>query len=283
MPEAATAEPTTAAAAPPAAAPAAAPAHAAAEPATAPAAAPAAAEPTLLAEVAGKAAEPDLAWLPEKYHVKDAAGKIDLTASARKMAAGHDFFEKKVGAGDLPPKEAGEYQVNVPEEFKDVFKPDDPMLAEFREAALKEGLTQRQFDLFMTEAVKRLPSLVEQQVQLKRSEAEAELRKAWPDQAVYAENLKAVNRAVSAYQQSAPTEFEQLMGKFGNDPDAIRLLAWVGAQMRTDGPVHDAEAAVMNNRAREAELMDEIPKLPRNDPRRAKLQAELNQLRGLRM
>lgn len=264
----------------PAAAPApAAPAAAAPAPAPAPAAAPdpapanGTAQPTALA-TAAQAQSFD--WIPEKFRVKGDGDALDLTASARKIEEHRAHLEKRLGAGDLPPKTADEYKVAVPDEYKDVYDPkSDPMLNEFRAEAHKHGLTQAQFDFTIGEFFRRAPQLIERDVALKAEECTAALRQVWADETTYRRETSAALRAVQTY---GAGDAEQLIARYGNDPLFIRAMARIGAEIKEDQPPAGTGAAAPDFDKRVAELQDEIPKLPRGDGRRAAMQAELDAL-----
>lgn len=251
----------------------------------APAAAPAPAAGAAPAPAAGAAAPnalqagapaPTFDWMPEKYRVAAADGKLDMEASAKKLADGYANAVKRIGTGDLPPESADKYAVTVPDEFKEAFKADDKMLAEFRSQAHAKGLTQGQFDFVLGEFFKRVPALAEQQTELARSECEAELRKSWPREDDYRGNLTAAFRAATAY---GGPDAEALIADYGNDPRMVRLLAAIGKELREDSPPADSlPAAPADIDKRIAELQDAIPKLPRADARRTAMQSEFEAL-----
>lgn len=243
----------------------------AAAPAPAPAPTPA---PTALEAAAAQPPATD--WIPEKFRVKGQGDEIDLAASARKIEEHRAHLEKRLGAGDLPPKTADEYTVSVPDAYKDAFKPEsDPLLAEFRAEAHKHGLTQAQFDFAIGEFFKRAPQLVERDVELKAEECAAELRKTWADETVYRRETSAALRAVKAYGQA---DAEQLIARYGNDPLFIRAMARIGAEIKEDSPPAEAQMSQVDFDSRVAELQEQIAKLPRGDGRRVALQAEYDAL-----
>jgi hypothetical protein len=44
-----------------------------------------------------------MAWLPEKYRVTGADGKIDLEASGKKLGEGYAAAAARLGTGEVPP------------------------------------------------------------------------------------------------------------------------------------------------------------------------------------
>jgi hypothetical protein len=244
-------------------------------PAPAAAAAPPPAEPSLLASVTD---EPDLSkTIPEKFHVKGADGKLDVAASVAKAEEHRAHLEKRAGTGDLPPKTADDYTITVPEELKAAFDPaKDPLLGEFRAEAHKRGLTQGQFDFVLAEFFKRVPQLGDQLADHDRAKAEAEVRAEWKDEPTFQKNLVAARRAVVAY---AGKDADTVLARYGNDATFVRMFAKIGAEMKEDkGVPGDAGLGDLDFGKRAIELRTEIVKLPKGDPRRVAMQAELDGL-----
>ena len=235
--------PASAPAAPAASAPAASPAPGATD-AAAPAAAPAPAaslfsdkpaDPPAGAATTGetKPLEGRPEWLPEKYAVIGADGKLDLQASSQKLAEGYAAAAKRIGTGDLPPESPDAYKDSpVPEAFKDV--PLDPELTRsFRERAHKAGLTQSQLDFVMGEYFSVVPSVLNAAASLSADEARAELSKVWSSPAELQRNMTAAERAVSLM----PGELqEQIRTKYGTDPVFWQFAAQFGRETREDRP-----------------------------------------------
>lgn len=240
--------PATPAATAPAASPAPASAPAAAPTASAPAAAPTAApapadslfskpadapaaDPGKPGDAKPTEARPD--WLPEKYAVIGADGKLDLQASSQKLAEGYAAAAKRIGTGDLPPESPDAYKDSpVPEAFKDV--PLDPELTRsFRERAHKAGLTQSQLDFVMGEYFSVVPSVLNAAASLSADEARAELSKVWSSPSELQRNMTAAERAVSLM----PGELqEQIRTKYGTDPVFWQFAAQFGRETREDRP-----------------------------------------------
>ena len=249
------------------------PATTAPPPAAAPAPAPAPApEPSLLAD-AGQAASID--WIPEKFRVNGADGKLDLTASAKKVEEHRSHLEKRLGAGDIPPKTADEYKLTLPEELKDAIKADDPLLADFRAKALAVGFTQAQFDTAIGEYLTRATQFVEQKDEASRSTCESSLREVWKTEDEYRAQISAGFRAVQTFAPNA----EAMLAKFGNDPEFVRFAAAIGKEIKEDRPPSEGTGVPPADFAvRAAALRDEIAKMPHHDPRRKQLQGEYDSL-----
>ena len=232
------------------AAPAAAPAPAAAAPAAQAPAAPAApaattapeslihgdpAAPAVDATKPGDApADPFAALLgkvPEKFHVKGEGDKLDQAATLAKALEHRDHLEKRLGAGDLPPKTAAEYAFELPEEFKD-FQLKDERLAGFKEQALAKGVTGEQFKWMMGEYIKAVPDLMEGAAAMTATQARAELQKVWTQPADMDTGIDNAGRALRAL----PKDLVEATRELGTNPAFLRAMSHFGAQLREDRP-----------------------------------------------
>ncbi len=170
-------------------------------------------------------------WLPEKYAVLGADGKLDLAASSQKLADGYSNAVKRIGTGDLPPESPDAYKDSpIPDEFKDV--PLDPELTRsFRERAHKAGLTQSQLDFVMGEYFGVVPSLLNAQASFTADQARAELSKVWSNPAELQANMTHAERAVSAL--PGPLA-QQVREKYGTDPLFWQFAAQYGREVGED-------------------------------------------------
>ena len=204
-------------------------------------AAPAAASVLAAGAASTAAAQPGtptdpLAWLPAKHRVFGDDGKtLNLEASARKVAEAYGHAERRIGSGELPPKTAEEYKVNVPAALGDKFKAEDlgkdPMLRAFFKDAHAAGMTQKQIDMTIGAWLERAPALVQGVKQLDERAATAELRKTWATDAEFTEGVQRAFRAGKAF---AGADFEGILGDYGNDPRIVRMLAAVGKELAED-------------------------------------------------
>lgn len=234
-PDAGAAAPSAAPAAPAAGAPAAAPAPAApeslihGEPAAAPPASPDGKADTPPAGTPDPLADL-LAKLPEKFQVK-AGDKLDAAASLAKALEHRDHLEKRLHAGDVPPKSEAEYAFQPPEEFKDFTFKEDRLNA-FKKEALAAGITGKQYEFMMNSYLKAVPDLMEGAAAMSAAEARAELGKVWttPDQ--LQAGLADAQRAL----RGLPADLQEATREFGTNPAFLRAMAHMGAQMREDRP-----------------------------------------------
>ena len=202
-------------------------------PAAAPAPAAGAADPAAPGAVdpAAAAAPGEFDHIPEKYRVTGADGKLDLTASTKKLADGLSAAVKRIGTGDLPPETPAAYTFKVPDALKDV--PVDQVLQPFRDRAHKAGLTQAQFEFVAGEYFELVPQMLDGAAKVKAEDARAELQKVWTSPADFETNLSASARAVAALPKDLQ---EQVHAKFGTDPLALQAFAALGREMREDTP-----------------------------------------------
>lgn len=185
------------------------------------------------AGAAGGAADPN-AWLPAKHRVFGEDGKtLNLEASARKVAEAYGHAEKRIGIGDLPPKSADDYKVNVPQALAEKIKTEDLAgnagFKEFLGKAHAAGLTQAQVDVVVGDFLERSLAVQSGMKQLTEQEATAALKETWKSDQEYKTNVQAAFRAGQAY-----GDIDKLMDKYGNDPDFIRFAANVGKELSED-------------------------------------------------
>lgn len=252
-------EATTAEAPAPTAAPAAAPAATAAAPA-APAATPAASAPAAPAapeslihgdpaaapaadgtKPADAPADPFAALLgkvPEKFHVKGEGDKLDPAATLAKALEHRDHLEKRLGAGDLPPKSAAEYAFEMPDDLKDFALKEDRVTA-FKEEALAKGITGEQFKWMMSSYLKAAPDLMEGAAAMTASQARAELQKIWTQPAEMDQGIDNASRALRAL----PKDLVEATRELGTNPAFLRAMSHFGAQLREDRPPGDGGGA----------------------------------------
>lgn len=191
---------------------------------------------SLLAQGAGEAQ--GLSWLPEQFRVKDGE-KIDLAASARKLAESYTQLQTVTRSAGLPPKEPTDYKVTVPEALAGKWDPSkDARLGEFQKKAHALGLSQKQFDLVLGEFFDRMQALPAAQAAASFDQAKAELQKVWATPEAMRMNLGAAYHATKLAANAAfdgdAEALARLTDKFGNDPDFLRFAAYWGHQARED-------------------------------------------------
>jgi hypothetical protein len=174
----------------------------------------------------------ELAWLPEKYRVNGADGKVDMAASSKKLGEGYGALAKKLGGGEGAPAAAADYKFAPTEALKDV-KLDDTLSGKFRDRAHKLGLSQSQYQGVLEAHLEMVPEVLNATLKLSAEEARSELSKVWTGTAEFEKQLSNAQRAVD----SAPEGIrEDLWARFGRDPAFIQFAARMGSEMREDKP-----------------------------------------------
>ncbi len=202
---------------------------------------------SLLQQGAGEEA----AWLPEKYRVKvDGKDEIDFQASARKLGEGYKALEAKLGSGatGTVPENADSYQLTVPIDAEG--KPlvegvdlqefmADPMYKALATKAHAAGISNEQMNFFVGEYLQMAPQLFEANLQLGADEARQTLSAVWKDEAAMKSGLQRAARAAQGFAAPAgqPGNYDNVMQKFGNDPDFLALMASIGKEMGEDKPI----------------------------------------------
>lgn len=170
--------------------------------------------------------------IPEKFQVKKEDGSLDFEASALKLAENYSHLEKRMGAGDAPPKSADDYQVAVPDVLKDSWNPkEDPILGEFLKDAHAAGMTQKQVDLALQKYLDIVPDLINGSQSLSAEECTADLKKEWATPEVYEAEVKKAYKAAVSY---GGDDADAILKDYGNDPRIIRMLSRIGGEMTED-------------------------------------------------
>ena len=186
----------------------------------------------------GEGAKPLSERIPEKYRVQGADGALDLDASLAKLLDGHEALQKRLGAGDLPPKTPDEYKLELKVEGVDFEAfAGDPMFKAFAQKAHEAGLSNAQLNAVVEQYLQIAPQIFAADTQLSVQEAAAELRKLWPDDAAFQAGTASVVRAIQAFGAEAddvPGSRARLMQKYGRDPDFIAFAASVASELKED-------------------------------------------------
>lgn len=191
----------------------------------------AAAAPAGAAPAGGAAPDEQPAAIPEKYLVKREDGTTDWEASALKQAQGYDSLAKRLGAGEAPPKTPDDYTPELPSGVTLDQLKSDPLYAGFLKGAHAKGLNNAQVSYLLGEFQQRVQLLQEQAAD--PAVAEAELGKVWTTPAAMERGLTSAYRGAQAFAEDAD-HAARLDKKFGSDPDFIRLMAKVGAELGED-------------------------------------------------
>jgi len=197
--------------------------------------APASTQTILKAGEAGSETTPS-EYIPEKFHVTKDDGTLDIEASARKMAENYGNLEKRLGTGDVPPKEASEYKIEPPEAMGEYKAADDPQMQGFLKDAHKAGLTQGQLDVVMKHYFQAVPQLAGAFQQVDQQQAAESLQKVWgTDEKEFQRHAGLAHVAASAAAERAGVSMEEIEAAgLGNNPVFLRLMSALGSEFKED-------------------------------------------------
>ncbi|MBY4657936.1 hypothetical protein [Burkholderia dolosa] len=228
-----------------------------------------------------------LDWIPEKYRVTAADGSIDLSASAQKLAGGYGELSKRMGDGGAPPASAAEYQVTVPEQFKEVVGDlnNDKLFTKFRDDMHALGLSQKQFDGIMSKYFEVVPGLAAGAQQYNAEAATADLRKDWADDATFQKNVGLAFRASNAVAKAANMSFDDLeKAGLANNPTFIKIMAALGPEFSEDTPAGSGNGGGFMSEDEVKKLLiseaNTNPKHPDHKATRARIDAFYNRKYG---
>jgi hypothetical protein len=119
----------------------------------------------------------------------------------------------------------------VPEALKGVFEPADPGFQKFLTEMHAAGGTQKHVDAAVAAFLSSVPKIAQGMTALDADACTSALKTEWAEPAKFDANMKAANRALSTF---AGARADKLLAKLGNDPDAVWLLAQIGANLKAD-------------------------------------------------
>jgi len=254
----------------------------------APAAPAQAGDPSLLQQGAGE----ENSWLPEKYRVKvEGKDDIDFQASARKLGEGYKALEAKLGSGATGsvPENADSYQLTVPIDAEG--KPlvegvdlqefmADPMYKALATKAHAAGISNEQMNFFVGEYLQMAPQLFEANLQLGADEARQVLSAVWKDEAAMKSGIQRAARAAQGFAAPAgqPGSFDNVMQKFGNDPDFLALMASIGKEMGEDTPISSDPVAAADWQEQVDTLKADPAYMDKSNPKHASVVRQVGEL-----
>lgn len=187
--------------------------------------------------------------IPEKFMVKGADDQPDFKAIIDKMGKSYQHMERRMVAGDVPPKSADEYKLE--KYLPDGMEPNEEAMKPILGGFHKLGLTNTQVQGVMSLFGEQLAA--DQASEKAAYDADmAALKTSWGDQ--YPVQIANSKAALAAY-TAQDKELGALLSspKYANDPAIIKLLAIVGADLNEDSPPNMLDGAA-------AESIDEIRK-----------------------
>jgi hypothetical protein len=184
--------------------------------------------------------------IPDKYVVK-AGDKVDIEASAKKLAEGYQALAKRLGTGELPPATPDEYAPTLPETIKlDALKA-DPAYQGFLKAAHAKGINNAQLGFVIEEYAKREAANAPNPERAAR-----ELQQVWSEPGEWQTNARHAFKAISTFGVDLSDAEKAALD---SNPVALRVLARVGAQLGEDSaPILDGTDAAQTWDQQVAEL-----------------------------
>lgn len=207
--------------------------------------------------------------IPAKYIVKKEDGTIDQEASLAKWSEGHSNLERRLGAGEAPPKTPDEY---APDKLPDGLTMEtlkaDPQYQGFLKGAHARGINNETLGWLLGEFQQRIQSIApSEEAQLDGSVAE--LEKVWSDPAQFDANTKAAGRASQVMAKQLGVEPDAFWKAASVNPLMVRMLAKLAPELKEDTAPAQAQTAQVEYQR--ADLMSQIMKLDPKDPKRKEL------------
>lgn len=183
---------------------------------------------------------------PEKYAVKNEDGTVNVSESTRKLLDGYNNLAKKMGeTGGVVPDSAEGYKLDfnpnelgLPENITPEVLKNDADFKQFAEEAHKAGFTNEQVNLVATKYLNVVQSVLDRRDENDMAACKEALLQTWKTPAELDVGIK---NAYKAFNHFASDEDKALLDTIGNNPLIVRVLANVGAMMREDSPVRNAQ------------------------------------------
>lgn len=181
-----------------------------------------------------------LAWLQPKFQVKDAAGKVDEAASARKQAEAYGPLVKRLGTDELPPAAATDYKITAPKDVEaaafEAFTKDPATVAAL-DKFHKAGLTNSQVDMAMGMYLEAAKQLAAGAPALTAEQTVAELGKEWKTEADLTKNIGAARHVATVLGQRVGMDFAAIeTSGLANNAAFIRIMASLAPEFAEDRP-----------------------------------------------
>lgn len=193
--------------------------------------------PTLLSTVQ----ETQAIEVPEKFKVTAEDGSVDYKATLSKMNESYTGLEKRIGSGDLPPKDVAGYKVDRDGFDFEQFKSDESNQA-FLAKAHEHGITNKQLDFLLSEYDSRVVDLVSTSSQLDTDTVVNSLKTEWGEN--YDQNMR---NAFKGATTAGLTIHEFNDPLIGNNKALIKLAAYYGSQLNEDNPIHQAQIPIADD------------------------------------
>lgn len=179
--------------------------------------------------------------VPEKFKVTAEDGSVDYKATLSKMNESYTGLEKRIGSGDLPPKDVDGYKVERDGFDFDQFKSDESNQA-FLTKAHEHGITNKQLDFLLSEYDSRVVDLVSTSSQLDTDTVVNSLKTEWGES--YDQNMRNAFKGATTAGLTIDEFNDPLIG---NNKALIKLAAYYGSQLNEDNPIHQAQVPVADD------------------------------------
>lgn len=160
--------------------------------------------------------------VPEKF--RDDKGELKI----KDIAKSYVGLEKKLGAGEAPPKTPDEYKIDL--KLPEGVELNKEQMKSFLASCHATGMTNKQVQHVMDRYAGVLGEQFKAQVSTKE-QAEAELKKVWGDS--YGENVAFAQKAFNAL---ADDSDKAAVNQVGNNPTLLKMLAKLGRNLKEDNP-----------------------------------------------
>ena len=160
--------------------------------------------------------------IPEKFRTPE--GELNQAA----ILQSYSELEKKLGAGDAPPKSPDDYKLDY--KLPDGVTVDKEAEKSFLASAHAQGMNNKQVQFVMT----RYAEILGEQVKTStatREQTESELKTSWGDQ--YDSNMAQARKAFAAIADEGDRAD---LASQGNNPAFLRMLANIGSSLKEDKP-----------------------------------------------
>lgn len=179
--------------------------------------------------------------VPEKFKVTAEDGSVDYKATLSKMNESYTGLEKRIGSGDLPPKDVAGYTVDRDGFDFEQFKSDESNQA-FLTKAHEHGITNKQLDFLLSEYDSRVVDLVSTSSQLDTDTVVNSLKTEWGES--YDQNMRNAFKGATTAGLTIDEFNDPLIG---NNKALIKLAAYYGSQLNEDNPIHQAQVPVADD------------------------------------
>lgn len=232
--------------------------------------------------------------IPEKYHVKNEAGELDIEQSARKVAKAYREAEKRIGSMGARPESPDKYDLKALGENIDAEAlKEAPGIKQFLSKAHGKGYTNEQAMLAIQEFVHYGQELVKASDAMTDANGLAAMRTFWQDDAELRTNLANGLKVVEAFATKAGIEPDAVHAPFkatidgkdvtfpplANHPLFAKIMAAIGPEVGEARPVNAVQQMPAQTFAEQLATLKAHPAY--NDPRHAEHQIIRSKVRQM--